>query len=201
MKVILTQDVKGRGKEGDVVDVAHGFAANFLLPRKIAVEATPGNLKQLEARMHNIQKRESVRRGEAEGVAAAVEGKTITIAAKAGDEGKLYGSITPAMIADAVAEQLGVEVDRRKLDVHAHIKTLGEHTVQLHIYYDVNADLKVKVVAEGVVEAPADRPVAEAVKVEAEEAQLAEEAVEVEAEETPVTEEAEEVAEDADEQE
>jgi len=187
MKVILTQDVKGRGKEGDVIEVARGFAVNFLLPRKIAVEATAGNLKQLEARMHNIQKRETARRSEAEGVAASVEGKKVTITAKAGDEGRLYGSITSAMIADAVAEQLGVEIDRKKLDVHAHIKTLGEHAVQLNVYYDVKADLTVNVVAEGAVEAPTE--VAEVVEVEAE------------VEETPVAEEAEEAAEDADAQE
>lgn len=186
MKVILTQDVKGRGKEGDVVEVARGFAVNFLLPRKIAVEATPGNLKQLEARMHNIQKRESARRTDAEGIAASVEGKTVKITAKAGDEGRLFGSVTPAMIADAVAEQLGVEIDRKKLDVHAHIKTLGEHVVQLHVYYDVKADLTVKVVAEGAVEAPAEAEAVEAV---------------AEVEEVPVAEVPEEAAEDADEQE
>lgn len=187
MKVILTQDVKGRGKEGDVIDVARGFAVNFLLPRKIALEATPGNIKQLEARMHNIQKREASRRGEAEGIAAAVEGKTVTVTAKAGEGGKLYGSITSATIADAVADQLGVDVDRKKLDVHAHIKTLGEHTVQLHVYYDVKAEIKVKVVADGAVEAPVAEPVAEV--------------VEATVEEVLVAEEAEEATEDADEQE
>lgn len=194
MKVILTQDVKGRGKEGDVIDVARGFAVNFLMPRKIAIEATPGNIKQLEARMHNIQKREASRRGEAEGIAAALEGKTVTVTAKAGDEGKLYGSVTSSMIADAIAAQLGVEVDRKKLDVHAHIKTLGEHVVQLHVYYDVKADVTVKVVSDGAV---AEAPVAEPVAVEAVEADEAEVVVE----EEPVAEAAEEAAEDADEQE
>jgi large subunit ribosomal protein L9 len=187
MKVILTQDVKGRGQEGDIIDVARGFAVNFLLPRKLALEATPGNIKQLGARMHNIQKRETALRGQAEGVAAAVEGKTVTVKAKAGDEGKLYGSITSSMIADAIAEQLGVEVDRKKLDVHAHIKTLGEHVVQLHVYYDVKADVTVKVVAEGAVETPV--------------AEIVAEVVEVTVEEEPVAEVAEEAAEDADEQE
>ncbi|MDO9557703.1 MAG: 50S ribosomal protein L9 [Coriobacteriia bacterium] len=188
MKVILTQDVKGRGQEGDVIDVARGFAVNFLMPRKIAIEATSGNIKQLEARMGNIKKRESVRRGDAESIAAAVEGKKVIVTAKAGDGGKLYGSITSAMIADAVSEQLGVEVDRRKLDVHAHIKTLGEHEVQLNVYYDVKANLTVKVVADGTVEAPVEEPVVEVVEI-------------VEVEESPVAEEAEEAAEDVDERE
>ncbi|MDI6901835.1 MAG: 50S ribosomal protein L9 [Anaerosomatales bacterium] len=149
MKVILTQDVKGRGKEGDVIEVARGFAVNYLLPRKIAVEATPGNLKQLEARMHNIKQREEAKRGDAESLAAAIEGKTITIEAKAGEEGRLYGSVTSAMIGEAIAAQLGVEVDRRKLDIQGHIKTLGEHEVAVQVYYDVKADLVVKVVPEG----------------------------------------------------
>ncbi len=184
MKVILTQDVKGRGKEGDIIDVARGFAVNFLMPRKIAIPATAGNIKQLEARMGNIQKRETARRGDAEGVAAAVEGKKVVIVAKASDEGKLYGSITSAMIVDAVAEQLGVEVDRKKLDVHAHIKVLGEHAVQLNVYYDVKATLIVQVVAEGAEEVAAEEPVVEDV-----------------VEEAPVAEEAEEATEDVAEQE
>lgn len=149
MKVILTQDVKGRGKEGDVIEVARGYAVNFLLPRKIATEATPGNLKQLEARMHNIKKREEGKRTDAEGLAAAINGKTVVIEAKAGEEGRLYGSVTSVMIGEAIAEQLGVEVDRRKLDIHSHIKTLGAHVVAVHVYYDVTADVTVKVVAEG----------------------------------------------------
>ena len=101
MKVILTQEVKGKGHEGDVVDVARGYAVNYLLPRKMAIAATAGNLKQLEARKSNIRKRNDARRSDAEGVAAALQGKILVMEAKAGDEGKLFGSVTTTMIEDA----------------------------------------------------------------------------------------------------
>jgi large subunit ribosomal protein L9 len=162
MKVILLTDVKGRGKEGDVIEVARGFAANYLLPRKMAVEATSGNLKQLEARMHNIQKREEAKRAEAEGLAAQVSGKALTVEAKAGEGGKLFGSVTAGMVADALAEQLGVEVDRKKLDLHGHIKTVGEHTIGVRIYQDVTAEIVVNVVPLGGELLPAPVPAAPA---------------------------------------
>jgi large subunit ribosomal protein L9 len=149
MKVILLTDVKGRGKEGDVIEVARGFAANFLLPRKMAVEATPGNVKQLEARMHNIRKREDAKRVEAEGLAGQISGKSLVIEAKAGDTGKLFGSITGGMVADALADQLGVDVDRRKLDLHGHIKTVGDHAISVRLYQGVDAELVLKVVPVG----------------------------------------------------
>lgn len=171
MKVILLDEVKGKGREGEVVDVARGFAVNFLFPRKLAVEATSGNLKQLEARKGNIEKRESARRSEAEQHAGAIEGKTVIVEAKAGDEGRLYGSVTASMIAEAIADQLGVEVDRRRMDVHGHIKTTGEHPVTVSVHQDVKADLVVKVVPVGgepeapaapaQAAAPAEEPAAE----------------------------------------
>lgn len=149
MKVILLTDVKGRGSEGDVIEVARGFAVNYLLPRKMAVEATPGNLKQLEARKHNIAKREAERRAEAERTAAAIAGKTVVVEAKAGDEGKLFGSVTAGMVAEAMNAQLGVDLDRRKLDIHTHIKALGDYPVTAHLYADVVADIIVRVVRVG----------------------------------------------------
>lgn len=149
MKVILLTDVKGRGKEGDVIEVARGFAGNYLLPRKMAVEATPGNLKQLEARMHNIAKREEAKRSEAEGHAAVISGKSIVVEAKAGEGGKLFGSVTAGMVADALSAQLGVDVDRKKLDLHGHIKTVGQHTIDVRIYQDVTAQLVLNVVPLG----------------------------------------------------
>lgn len=149
MKVILLSDVKGRGKEGDVIDVARGFATNYLLPRKMAIEATPGNLKQLEARVHNIKKREEAKRSEAEVLAAKVDGSAVVIEAKAGDTGKLFGSVTGGMVADALIEQIGVDVDRRRLDLHGHIKTLGEHVIDVRLYDDVTAQVKLTVVPLG----------------------------------------------------
>lgn len=149
MKVILLSDVKGRGKEGDVIEVARGFATNYLLPRNMATLATPGNLKQLEARMHNIHKREETKRAEAENLAGQISGKALVIEVKAGDGGKLFGSVTAGMVADALAAQLGVDVDRRKLDLHGHIKNVGEHTIDVRIYEDVKVELVLNVVPEG----------------------------------------------------
>ena len=149
MKVILLEEVTGKGHEGDVIDVARGFAVNYLYPRRLAVEATAGNLKQLEARKSNIEKRESTRKAEAAAFAAQLEGKTITIEAKAGEEGRLFGSVTAQMIQDAVLDQLDVEVDRKKMDVGAHIKDIGDHEVSVRFGTDTKANVTVKVVPEG----------------------------------------------------
>jgi large subunit ribosomal protein L9 len=149
MKVILLQELKGRGGEGDVIDVARGFAVNYLLPRKMAIEATSGNLKQLEQRVHNIQKREAARVGDAQAQLAKLDGKSVRIEAKVGEEGKLFGSITTHMIEDAVNEQLGVEIDRRRIETHGPIKDAGERVVEYVVYRDVKANITVNVVPEG----------------------------------------------------
>jgi large subunit ribosomal protein L9 len=172
MKVILLDEVKGKGREGEVVDVARGFAVNYLLPRKLAVEATSGNLKQLEARKGNIDKRETARRSEAEQLAAAITGKKVIVEAKAGEEGRLFGSVTAGMVAEAIADQLGIDLEKRRLDVHGHIKTTGEHPVTVAVHQDVKAELVVQVVPIGgtaeaqmvaaAAEAHAEEPAAEA---------------------------------------
>jgi large subunit ribosomal protein L9 len=149
MKVILLQELKGRGGEGDVIDVARGFAVNYLLPRKVAIEATKGNLKQLEQRTHNIKGREEQRLADASGLFGKLDGKTVKVEAKVGEEGRLFGSITTTHIETAILDQLGVEVDRRKIETHGHIKEIGEHTINVAIYRDVKAELVVNVVAEG----------------------------------------------------
>jgi large subunit ribosomal protein L9 len=149
MKVILTAEVKGKGHEGDVVDVTRGYAVNYLLPRKMAIAATSGNLKQLESRMSNIRKRNEARRTDAEGIAAAINGKAVVIEAKAGDEGKLFGSVTALMIEEAVAAQLGHDVDHKRMDLPRPIKALGEYPVAVSVFGDVKATLTVKVVGEG----------------------------------------------------
>ena len=112
MKVILLGELRGKGGEGDIVEVAQGYAENFLFPQKIAQPATPGNIKQLEERRHNIAKREAERLADAEATKAALDGKLVTVDAKIGEEGQLFGSVTPAQIADAIKDQLGVEIDR-----------------------------------------------------------------------------------------
>jgi large subunit ribosomal protein L9 len=149
MKVILLQELKGRGAEGDVVDVARGFAVNYLLPRKVAIEATSGNLKQLEARMHNVRQRDAARLAAAGDMVGALDGRSVGVEAKVGEEGRLYGSITAQMVEDAVRAQLGVEIDRRRIETHGHIKELGAHVVEIAIYRDVKAHLTVNVVPEG----------------------------------------------------
>ena len=154
MKVILLQELKGRGGEGDVVDVARGFAVNYLLPRKVAIEATKGNLKQLGQRSHNIKAREESRLGEAQSVFDKLNGKTVKVEAKVGEEGRLFGSVTTSHIEAAIAEQLGVEIDRRKIETHGHIKDVGEHVINVAVYRDVKAELTVNVVAEGHVAPP-----------------------------------------------
>ena len=169
MKVILLGEVKGKGGEGDIVDVAAGFANNYLLPRKLAEKATPGNLKQLEQRKHNIEKRELSRTTDANTLFDALNDKEIVIPAKVGEEGQLFGSITTAMIVDAIKEQIGIEVDRKKVDLRNAIKTAGEHKFSIAIYRDIRAELTVKVVDEANPEGDEE---------EAEEAAAAEEAVE-----------------------
>lgn len=151
MKVILTAEVKGKGHEGDIVEVAHGYAVNYLLPRKMAIQATAGNVKQLESRMSNINKRNAERLGDAEAVAASIEGKSVVINAKAGQDGKLFGSVTMLMVEEAVAAQLGADVDHKRMNLTRPIKTLGDHEVVVGVFGDVKATLTIKVLQEGAV--------------------------------------------------
>lgn len=186
MKVILTAEVKGKGHEGDIVDVARGYAANYLLPRKMAIVATPGNIKQLEARMTHINKRNVERMTDAEGIAASIDGKVIVLEAKSGVDGKLFGSVTTLMIEEAIAAQLGADVDHKRMNLHKPIKTVGAHEIVVGVFGDVKATLVVKVLAEGGIAtmaadeaAAAEKAAAEAVK--AAEAAAAAEAAESEA--------------------
>ena len=175
MKVILLKELKGRGGEGDVIDVANGFAVNYLLPQGIAIKATKGELKQLEQRRHNIAKRELARTTDANTLKEALDGKTIRVFAKVGEEGQLFGSVTTAMLSDAIKEQIGCNIDRKKIDVGKAIKVAGEHEVSVSIYRDIKAALKVNVLSD-----EADLEILEELEA-AEEA--AEEAVEEAAEE------------------
>ena len=182
MKVILLEELRGKGGEGDVVEVARGFANNYLLPNRIAVLATKGNLKQLEQRRKNIAKREEVRIANAEAKKAQLEEGRIVIKAKVGDEGVLFGSVTAQMIADAIQASKGLEIDRRRIDVRQAIKVVGEHTVDVALYREIKAEVKLLVAdeqateAEEVAEEAAEDTVEEAAEETAEEA--AEEAAE-----------------------
>ncbi len=168
MKVILLGEIKGKGGEGDIVDVAQGYAENYLFPKKLAVAATPGNLKQLEQRRNNIAKREAVRLENANALKASLDGKQVTVDAKVGDEGILFGSVTAAMIADAVKDQLDIEIDRKRVELGKPIKVAGTHSVDISLYRDIRATV---VVLVGVT---AEEAVAE----EAAEAEVTEEAAE-----------------------
>lgn len=180
MKVILLKEVRNKGGEGDVIDVARGFANNYLLPQGYAVLATKGNLKQLEQRRNNIAKREEVRVANAQELKAALEGAPVVVKAKVGDEGQLFGSITSQMVVDAVKEAKDLEIDRRRIDIPSAIKTVGEHTVSVSLYREIRAELKVSVVDVAAGESAAEEPA---------EAAAADEAAEPAAEEAPETEE------------
>ena len=189
MKVILLQEVKGKGVEGDVIEVQDGFANNYLLINKIAVKATKGNLKQLEQRRNNIAKREAARIEDAEKLKATLDGATIAIEARVGDGGTLFGSVTSQMIADAVLAQLGIEIDRRLIDIKAPIKVAGEHEAVVSLHRDVKANLKL------VVGSAEDLAAAQAAEEAVEAVEAVEEAIaEAEAVEEAVIEVAEEAA-------
>ena len=149
MKVILLKELKGRGGEGDVIDVAQGFAVNYLLPQGIALKATKGELKQLEQRRGNIEKRELARTTDAATIKEALDGKTVEVTAKVGEEGQLFGSVTPTIIAEAIVEQIGVNIDRKKVDLGRPIKVAGIHQVAVSVYRDIKATINVKVAGEG----------------------------------------------------
>lgn len=147
MKVILLKDVKGTGKKDQVLEVSDGYARNFLLPRKIAVEATSDAVNAVERAKGAAKHREDVKQSEAEALSRALKGKVVVVKVRAGEGGKLYGSITSQEIADAIKTQLGVEIDKRKVDPTEPIKSLGQTTVNLKLYAGVSARIIANIVA------------------------------------------------------
>lgn len=176
MKVILLEELRGKGGEGDIVEVAQGFAENFLFPNQKAQPATPGNIKQLEQRRRNIEKREAERIANAEAMKAAIDGKSVTVDAKIGEEGQLFGSITAAMVADAIEAQLGTVVDRKRVGRGNAIKSVGAHTVPVNFYRDITAEVTVLVgvTAETVAEEAAEEAETEQVEAAEETTEVAE---------------------------
>ena len=148
MKVILTQAVPGLGEAGAVTEVADGYARNFLLPRKMAIVATKGSMKQAEAQADVYTRRAGKALSEAQQAAAAVEGKTITIRARAGSENRLYGSVTPADLAEALQQQFGIALDRRKIGLDEPIHRLGTYTATADFGQGASAKFTVEVAAE-----------------------------------------------------
>lgn len=145
MKVILLVEVKTLGKKGDVVNVADGYARNFLFPRKLATQATEGSLKSLEQIKQVEAKKEDTARSEAEALAAKLLGKTIEIESKTGKEGKLYGSITTKDVAEAIKRELGLEVDKKSIHLPEPIKTAGQTTVSIKLYPEIDVEVTVKI--------------------------------------------------------
>lgn len=148
MKVILLADVKGKGKAGDVVKVNDGYARNMLFPKGLAKEATAGNLKNLEHQKAIAAEQEAERKAEAEATAKKLADLTVKIETKAGDNGKLFGSITSADIADACKEQAGIEIDKKKIVLDTPVKQAGNVEVQVKLYPEVTAKLKVEIIAK-----------------------------------------------------
>lgn len=144
MNVILREDIAGVGKRGDIVTVADGHARNYLLPRGYAFVATDGAVEQANAMRRRRDLRESADRDSARNVAEALTAKTITIKAKAGNEGRLFGSVTTADIAAALAAQAGVTLERKKI-VSQPIRTTGQHTAIVRLHADVECTVKLNV--------------------------------------------------------
>ena len=145
MKVILLKEVKGRGGEGDVIDVKDGFANNYLLKEGYAVKATKGALNQLEERRANIEKREEVRLSEANELQEKINNLKFKVDVQIGDEGQLFGAVTTQMIADGIKKNAGVEIDKRRIDIRKAIRTVGLHKAEVTIYRDIKAEINVVV--------------------------------------------------------
>ena len=178
MKVILLKELRGKGGEGDVISVNDGFANNFLLRQGYAVRATKGNLKQLEERRHNIAKREETRVADANAMASKLNDATVKIVAQVGEEGQLFGSVGTVQIAEAIQEQLGVEVDRRRIELGKPIKQVGTYPVAVSIYREIKGTVSVNVDGEFVGDAEMDSESVETVEEVAADIEAADEAVE-----------------------
>ena len=148
MKVILQQSVEKLGEPGDIVEVAAGYARNFLVPRGLAVGAQKGALKHAESLKRAHASRQSKEKVESEAVASKLIASQIRIAARAGEEGKLFGSVTGADVAEAIAAQAGITVDRKDVHLDEAIRSLGTHEVRIHLFVDVDPVLSFEVVAE-----------------------------------------------------
>ena len=145
MKVILQQDVRGQGKKGELIEASEGYARNYLLPRKLAVPATPDAINTMKLRDAAKRKEEAANRAAAVAAADKLRGKTVRVEAKGGAGGKLFGAVTGKEISEALGAQLGVEVAKQQL-VLDPIKTVGVHEVKAKLGYEVSAPFSVEVV-------------------------------------------------------
>ena len=148
MKVILLQDVKGKGKKGQMIEVSDGYARNFMLPRKIAIEATPDAVNTMKMNDKATQERIAREKAEALEISKTIRGLTVVVKAKGGGAGRLFGSITNQEIADALKAQSGISLDKRKIVIADVIKTVGTYTVTCKLGYEITAPLTVKIEEE-----------------------------------------------------
>lgn len=146
MKVIFLQDVKGSGKKGEVKNVADGYARNMLLPKGYAVEATAQNMSKLQGQQSSAQHKIDLEIQAAKEAAAKINGKKVNVKAKAGSNGKLFGSVTASNVADAISEQLEVKVDKKKIVLSADIKNFGSYTAVVKLYNGISETIDVEVI-------------------------------------------------------
>ena len=145
MKVILLQDVKGKGKKGQMIEVSDGYARNFMLPRKLATEATADAINTMKMNDKATQERIAREKAEALEVAHKLREMTLVVTAKGGGAGRLFGSVTNQEIADALKAKSGIALDKRKIVIADPIKSVGTYTVQCKLGYEINAPLTVKI--------------------------------------------------------
>ncbi len=146
MKVIFIEDVKGSGKKGELTNVSDGYARNYLIPKKLVIEATPQALAELKAREDSAARKIDLEKQKAREIAAQINEKTIRRVEHAGAGGKLFGSVTAAEVAAALKEQCGVEVDRRKIVLENDIKAFGTYTAEVKLGYGISASVYILVV-------------------------------------------------------
>ena len=145
MKVILTQDVRGKGKRGQMIEVSDGYARNFLLPKKLAQEATADNINTMRMNDKATQERQAKERAEALDLRNRMKDMTVVVTAKGGGAGRLFGSVTNTEVSEALAKQAGVQLDKRKIVLDEPIKSVGVYTVKCKLGYEINAELKIEV--------------------------------------------------------
>lgn len=145
MKVILLQDVKSLGKKDAIVEVSDGYGQNYLIPRKLAVAATAGNMNEVKQRKESLDNKAKKELEAAKEYAAKLNDKVVTIYAKVGENGKLFGAISNKDIQEAIKKQYGLEVDKKKIVLNEPIKTVGSHIVEIKLYTGVNAKITVKI--------------------------------------------------------
>ena len=148
MKVILIEDVQGAGKRGDTVTVRDGYGRNFLVPRGLAIPATQGNVARFENIIRSVSKKKERDIQTAEELKARLQEVTLAIRKKAGEDGRLFGSVTNKDIAEAVKASTGVEIDKKLVRLEEPIKVTGEHTVVIHLQPEINAEVKIEVEKE-----------------------------------------------------